>query len=558
MRSGRRERRVDAVIGWLDLLFGKGDSDHALWLTAVRVDILVFVLCSVVLLAWSLSPGGRRWAYWTSTDVATVAALTAIAALLRCLVEHNLSDLGGIGYSRILLGYKGHFATAQLYSLVYARTARDLEHAILLNRVASTLTVPLLYALCRRLAPASPAFATITAAMLALHPLHVLFTPTDALPISTSFLAAASYLLLVNAIEGVDSPHWARTTAALGAAAGLALLTQVRYENLLFLLPPALYLLARRRAHLRPLLPGAIVFALLMVLYAVEALRAGTSFQNPVALTDAVQGLGRELLGNPIFAIVPVLAGTAAALLYRRSAVRALALLPLLAVLPLGALVSAQGHHLARTYVNQVLLLTLVAGYGLALLWESRRRAVRVLVVACLIWTAALPLLFWVNFRERHLDTAEHDFLRAALAALPAGIDRVVVPDDERLYRETHSTIESMTKYRMIADSAGARVDVVGVTPFLEGAGEIDCSRGNCAFFRGVPCQGLQRYWFADSECAQVMATRAGAALIEEDVTAGSFVDCSVYRGAARRRLCEPMRTSRRLGIYRIDRGPLR
>jgi hypothetical protein len=544
---------VNAVVRGLEALFGKGDSDHMLWLAVVRVDILVFLLCSVVLVIWSLSPGGRRWAHWTSTDVATVAALTAVAALLRFLVEHNLSDLGGIGYSRILLGYKGHFATAQLYSLVYARTARDLEHAILLNRIASTLTVPLVYALCRRLVPGSPAFPTITAAILALHPLHVLFTPTDALPISTSFLAAAAYLLLVNAIEGEDSPGWARTAAALGAAASLALLTQVRYENLLFLVPPALYLVARRRrARLRLLLPGGIVFALSLLLYVVEALRAGTSFQNPIEMTDAAQGLARELLGNPIFAIAPVLAGTAAALLYRRSTVRAVALLPLLAVLPLGAVVSARGHHLARTYVNEVLLLTLVAGYGLSLMWESQRWVVRGLAVGCLLWTAALPLLFWTNFRERHLETAEHDFLRAVLAALPPGIDRVVVPDDDLLSRETRSTIESMTKYRMIARSVGARVDVVGFTAFNEHPDEFDCSRDNCAFFRGVPCQGLQRYWFADAECAQIMATRAGAPLAEEEVVAGSFVDCSVYRGEARRQLCEPVRIPRRLGLYRI------
>lgn len=541
-----------AVTRWLDLLFGKGDSDRALWLTVVRIDILVFLLCSAVLIAWRLGSGGRRWTRWTAADLATVAALTGIAALLRMVVEHNLSDLGGIGYSRILLGYKGHFATAQLYSLVYARTERDLEHAILLNRLASILTVPLVYALCRRLVPRSPAFATITAAILALHPLHVLFTPTDALPISTSFMAAASYLLLVDAIDGQDAPRWARTTAAIGAAAGLALCTQVRYENVLFLAPPALYLLARRRTPLRPLLPGGIAFALLMILYTVEALRAGTSFQNPVEMTDAVQGLARELLGNPIFALGPVMVGTAAALLYRRSAVRAVALLPLLAVLPLGAVVSAQGHHLARTYVNQVFLLTLAAGYGLSLMWASQRWAPRMLAIACLLWAAALPILFWANFRERHLETVEHDFFRRALATLPSGIDRVVVPDDERLYRETHSTIELMTKYRMIARSVAAPVDVVGVSTFLEHPDDFDCSRGNCAFFRGAPCQGLQRYWFAAAECTEMTATRAGPPLIEEEAVAGSFVDCNVYRGEMRKRLCEPFRGARRLGLYRI------
>ena len=37
------------------------------------------------------------------------------------------------------------------------------------------------------------------------------------------------------------------TLSALGAAAGLTLLTQVRYENVLFLVPAAIYLFMRRR-----------------------------------------------------------------------------------------------------------------------------------------------------------------------------------------------------------------------------------------------------------------------------------------------------------------------
>ncbi|MDX2170650.1 MAG: hypothetical protein SF182_26495 [Deltaproteobacteria bacterium] len=542
---------MGVLIGGLEVLFGKGDADHALWLALVRLDILAFLLCAGLLLAWGVSRRGRPWAQWTPVDVGLAAGLTALAAALRLAVEPNLSDLGGIGYSRILLGYKGHFGAAQLYSLLYAHAGRDLEHAVLLNRLASTLTVPLVYGLARRLTPATRSFAVIAAALLALHPLHLLFTPTDALPICTSFLAAASYLLLAIAVDGASTPAWLRPTAALGAASGLALLTQVRYENYAFLLPPALYLWAQRGAALRPLWPGAVALALLLGAYTLAALGAGSSFQNPVVWSDVAQTLGGELRDNPIFATWTMLVGTAAALLSRRSAVRRWALLPLLAVLPIAA-VSGRGHHFARAYVNLVLPLTLMAGYGLSLLWEARRWAPRAVVLACLGWSALLPVLFWPTLRERHLETAEHDFLRGALATLPPGIDRIIAPDDVRLERETHSTIEALNKLRMIAAAVGARVEIVGMTQYLEHPETVDCTRGNCALLAGALCAGLPQYWFAADTCAQALDRHRGAPLAEQEVRAGSFVDCSIYRGAARRQHCDPVRLPRRLGLYRL------
>jgi hypothetical protein len=550
---------VQTAIRWLDVLFGKGDSDYPFWLLTVRVNILLFLLCTAVVVAWNLSPARLRRERATRTDIYIALALTAVAGALRFLaVEHNLSELGGIGYSRILLGYKGHFGTAQLYSLVYARSGRDLEHAILLNRIASTLTVPVVYALCRRLAPAVPAFALSATALLALHPLHLLFSATDALPISASLLAAASYLLLAIAVGEADAPAWARVLSAMGGATGLTLLTQVRYENVLFIAPPVIYFFAWRRAlSVRRLAPGAICFALFIAVYTVDALRWGLSYQSPIPLADCLRAAVRELFGNPIFAIAPVLVGTAAAIIDRRSRLRWLAPLPLIAVVPLIALASPLGHHLARTYVNHVLLLSLVAGYGLALLWESPWRGRRAVAVGCLLWAGVLPVLFWPNLRERHLETAEHDFFRASLASLPPGVDRIVVPDDERLSRETHSIIESMNKYRMIADAAGTPgIDLVGMTRFLEHPGDIDCSRGNCLFFRGVPCMDISHYWFAEPACGQLMATRAGPPVREEEVVAGSFLDCSIYRGAARRQLCEPTRKPQRFGFYRITNQP--
>ena len=558
---------MHTVIRWLDVLFGKGDDDYPFWLLTVRVNVLLFVLCAAAVIVWSLSPARLRKLREARAEICAVLALTAVAGLLRFLVEHNLTALGGIGYSRILLGYKGHFGTAQLYSLMYARTRRDLEHAIFLNRIASTLTVPLIYALCRRLAPGVRAFAPIAAALLALQPLHVLFTATDGVEISSSLLAVASYLLLARSVGDEDGPVWTRTVSAAGAATGLALLTQVRYENALFLVPPLIYLFVRRRALSRRWFgAGAIFFVLFLSVYAVEAPSSGLSYQTSVPLADGLRAAAHEMFENPIFGIGPLLFGTAAAVVVRRSSLRWLAPLPLIALVPLIWLAITLEHHdysdysvgfvpLARIYVNQVLLPTLVAGYGLALLWQSPRWGGRLVAAGCLLWAGALPVLFWPNLRERYLEAAEHDFFRASLAALPPGVDRLVVPDDEVLSRESHSTTELMTKYRMIADAAGARgTDVVGMTRFLEHPGEVDCSRGNCLFFRGVPCMGISYYWFATAECAQVMATPVGLPVREEEVVAGSFLDCSIYRGEARRRVCDPARKSQRLGLYRINK----
>jgi hypothetical protein len=545
---------VEWVIGWLNELFGRGTDDYPFWLATVRINILLFVACAVGCTAWHAWPSRARRARVGKVDLGIALAFTALAGLLRFAVQHNLSDLGGIGYSRILFGYQGHFGAAQLFSLVYARTARDLETAIVLNRIAATMTVPLVYALCRRLVPAARAFAMITAALVAFHPLSLLFSATDCLPISTSLLAAASYLLLAQSIEDGDARRWVGAAAMGGAASGLTLLTQVRYENVLFLVPAGVYLWANRR-RVRPdlLVAGGTLFALFIAIYATEALRSDSSYRNPIRVAAGLRLAAREVFPNPILALAPVLVGTTAAMFDRRSRVRLLAPLPLLIAVVLSAVTNTEAHNQARTYLNEVLLVSLVAGYGLALMWESRWRIARVAAAGSVLWTLALPILFWPNLRERYLETVEHDFLRAAFASLPAGIERVIVPDDDRLNRETHSTIELATKYRLIASAAGAGgVDLVGMTRFLEHPGEFDCSRDKCALFRGVPCMELAQYWFALPECTQLMATRTGEPLREEEVVAGSFLDCSIYRGEARARICDPVRTSQRLGLYRL------
>ncbi|MBI3783598.1 MAG: hypothetical protein HY270_09365 [Deltaproteobacteria bacterium] len=545
---------MQVVLGVFEVLFGKGDSDHPLWLLAVRTNILCFVVAVIVAVAAVVGLLYGHRLHLSRRDLAWCAGLTTVAALLRFCVEHNLAELGGIGYSRILLGYNGNFATAQLYSLLYAVSARDIEHAIFINRIAATLTIALVYVLCRRLNPASTAFAVCSAAFIALHPLHLLFSGTEALAISTSLLATASYLLLVLALQGDDLPAPARRWMAAGAASGLILLTQVRYENCLFLIPPVFYLQAHRHSPwLRRQWPAAVLFVGFFLAYAAATTASGVSYQHSDGTEASLRAAVGEAFGNPIFAIAPVVVGTLASIVSRRSRVRWPAPLPLVAAVATIALASKNGHHLARTYANQVLLVSMIAGYGVALLWESPVWVGRLCAVATMAWAVALPEVYWTNLRERHLETVEHDFFQRSLGSLPAGIDHVIVPDDEVLYRQSHSQIEAMRKYQMIAAAVGLRgVELIGMTRFLEQREEVDCSRSNCLFFRGVPCMGISHYWFGAEGCAKVMEMAAGDAVRVEDVVAGSVLDCSIYAGEVRRQICDPVRKLQRFGMYRV------
>lgn len=553
---------MHVLIESLNVMFGRGTDDHPFWLLAVRLDIILFVLCSAVVVGWAIRPTGMRRIVGARGDLWLLLALTVLAGTLRSLVAPNLTALGGIGYSRILLGYRGHFGTAQLYSLVYPWAGRSLETAIVLNRVASTLTVPLLYLLCRRLVPAKRTFAVAAGVLVALHPLHLLFTATDGLPISTALLAVWSYLLLAVCIDDADTPDWVRTMAGAGAATGTVLFTQVRYENVVFVVPPLLYLLVqRRRARFRPLAPGALLFAGFASVFALAALSSGREFQSAVPVSAGLSAAVRELAGNPMFAIGPTLLGTAAAIALWRGPMRWLAPLPAVMVIAVVALAIALERHdyaagfvpLARIYANQLLLPTLVAAYGLAWLWHSPWRDRRILAAGCLLWAAMLPAVFWANLRERYLEMAEHDFLRTSLAVLPPEVDRLVVPDDGILLRDSHSTIELITKYSAIAGTTrSSGIELVGLTSFLERPGAVDCSHDNCVFFYGLPCAGTRYYWFAAPQCAQLMATRGGAALREEDVTGGSFLDCSLSHGTPPAPECAGGGVSRRFGLYRI------
>ena len=156
----------------LEALFGHGDDDFPLWLSILRVHILIWAACTSI-----ATVGLARRIRASRAGAAQVASLTALGVALRfAVVPSNLMDFGGIPYSRLLVGYRGFFATAQAYSLVYRWTARDLEHGILAQPRRGHADRAAVYALCRLLTPADRLPAVIAAGFLAIYPLHALLS----------------------------------------------------------------------------------------------------------------------------------------------------------------------------------------------------------------------------------------------------------------------------------------------------------------------------------------------------------------------------------------------
>jgi hypothetical protein len=539
---------------WLDVLFGKGDDDFPFWLMAVRVNVLLFVLCGAIVVGWNLTPTRIRRALAAKTEIATVLALTAVAAALRFLVASpNLMDFGGIPYSRLLLGYRGHFATAQFYSLFYELTARDIEHAILLDRIAGTLTIPLVHVLCRQLQPGARLFPALAALLFAVYPLHVMFSASDALPAFSLFLTAAAYVLLAGA-EGEQ--RTIRTVRYLGGFAGLALLTQVRYENVLFLVPAALFFLARRGSlRLRELLPALVVGSVFVAFYACEARTAGLSFQNPVDLQSATRMLVERLLSNPLLALPSLLVGTAAVAAYRGAALGMLVLLPWPVAFAL-ALLTNSGHGAARVYCAWLILILPAAAYGFSLLLASPRRVAKAIAAVALLPLVAQPVIARDRLTARHLEMWENDFFRAVLSALPADVKRIVVPDDELLRRRSHSFNEVYIKYAMIhagMPEVAKRTRLVGVTSFLEERQERSCAEDACVFFFGLPCLEQRVYPYTREQCRAVLEAHRSSVVRETTVVAAPFLDCAIYTGRLWDELCAPVTGAQRFVAYRLE-----
>lgn len=549
---------MGVLIGAGNLLFGKGDDDFPIWLLAIRLNVLLLAASWAAILVWQVSKARWKRLSGAAPDVCLVVAVTGVAAAFRgFLVRSNLFDHGGIPYSRMLVGYKGYFATAQFFSLFYAMTSRSIEHAIFLDRVLSTITVPLTYGLCRTLLPQSIVFAAVTALLMALYPLQILFAASDVLSVFSVFLLTASYLLFVWA-TGTGQRNGAATTLLyLGAFLGLSLLTQVRYENALFLLPPAMYTVMQRRAlSWRAAAPGFGVFLLFAAAYACWALTSGLAYQNAVKLEEGLAVARRDVLLNPLLSVPMLLAGTAVCLLRLPWGLKPMPLLVWVVASGLLILTADTGEHAARVYSNWLLFVLAFSGYGFSVVLTEAGWFGRAVGGACVLWLAAQPFLLREAFSTPYLEIVENDYFRSLWRELPDDVRFVVVPDDDVMNRTAHSSLETLTKYALIRAGAGAGANaaqVVGITTLLERPGQIDCSRRGCAFFFGLPCLERDLYPFAGNQCQELLRTHRTSVLDEATRVAAPFVDCSIYAGAMRQQLCDPATRPRRFAVYRIE-----
>lgn len=539
---------------WLDVVFGMGDDDFPYWLMAVRSNILLFLFCLAAVGLWRIGRAGRGQC--RAADFAVVVGLTGLAAALRFLVASaNLADLGGIPYSRLLLGYRGYFATAQFYSIFYEWTARDIEHGILLNRIAGTLTIPIVYGFCALWQDRRSHFPAIAALLFATSPLHVLFSATDSLAIFSVFLTGLSYLLLLGAATtgnpALQFLHY------LGGLSGLVLSTQVRYENALFLVPAVPYLVLRTGYNsLAPLRAATVVPAALLVFYLWQSATAGLSFRSPVDLDVAPWIVGRQLIRNPfaglaLWGIAGLFAAIAAGWRWGWSVVLVWSVALGLTLIP-----GESGHGAARGFTSWLLWIVPISAFGIARALEVRWQVVRGVAGVLLFLLVVQPLLFASVFGRTHLEILEHRYFIESVRGLPTEITAIVVPDDEMLRRQAGSTLELFNKYWMALvgarRSAGA-LKLVRLTDFLERPRATACVPGECAFFFGLPCTPQAVYPFTRNQCMALRESRPLSPLSERTFTGAPFVACSIYAGRLEAKLCIPASTPRTFGMYGIE-----
>ncbi len=541
---------------WLDVLFGMGDDDFPFWLMAVRSNILIFVICSAVVVVWAV----RRNRCWRREsgrrEILIVSAITLLAAVFRFGAATNLLDFGGIPYSRLLVGYKGHFGTAQFYAPFYQLSWRDIEHAIAFNRVVGVLTVPLVYGFCRSFLRGP--FPAVSALLFAVSPLHILFSASDALAVFSVFLTAASYVLIgFDSGTGEEDCEAIERLRYLAGFSGLALLTQVRYENVLFA-APALGLILLRRERLRWRIVAAPLAAtlLLVVGYGYWGTTAGLSFQNPVRLSSALVMVAEHVVANPFVAVPALALGSLVGSWFGGWWVGLLAIGSWLAALGL-PLLSESGHGASRVFASWLVLLIPLASFALTRLLGSERLLPRLAGWAGLAYFALQPLVVSDRLTTQHIEILEHEFYRSQLASLPAAVTHIIVPDDVLLRRRTHSTIELQNKYAMTLAGVrelGGRVKLVNLTAFLEGGHTEVCAQGRCAFFYGLPCLEQRVYPYTREQCMRLLAEREVSVLAQREVIAAPFMDCSIYVGEMRRRICEPATRRQRFVMYQIGR----
>lgn len=527
----------------MEIFFGQGDSDHPIWLLVLRLNVLAFLVLCVVLAARAAV---RKESRPDRSDLVWVSSLTFVAAALRFLAAGNLLDQGGISYSRMLLGYKGYFATAQVYSLIYTITSRSIEQAILLNRIAGTLTVPALYFLCRRLLPSSRTLAVLSALVLAVSPLHILLSASADLTPFSGLLAVVSWAVVVHAVRLPTGARLSKHLYLLVGALGLALLTQTRMENVLFLAPPTLFVFwqGRRRPDLYGLTwPSLAVLCGLVIFYLSSLALAGSPFHAHGGLREGIASVRSGILANPFSEMWLLFAAALGCWRWGRLAgLSALALW--LAALLVPALSTETGFHALRVHANWLPVLSMTVGGGLSWFWNRSIPWQRSLTVGGAAALCAAPALFHENLSTRYAEMAEARAFRELLGRIPPSVSCLVVPDDEASLRSSGTTVEVFNKYRMTPQPPrDTPLTLMGLSVFK--TDDPQFAKNDCVFFAGLPCALGANEIGGDSACNAILQAHHATRIAELEASTVSFDPCSVLVGARRETSCAAPHTTR-------------
>ena len=94
---------------------------------------------------------------------------------------------------------------------------------------------------------------------------------------------------------------------------------------------------------------------------------------------------------------------------------------------------------------------------------------------------------------------------------------------------------------------------LVGLIAYLEHPQQASCTPGACVFFFGQPCLEPEVYRVTSGQCQELLRTHRTSVLDETTVTAAPFLDCSIYTGTLRERLCDPATKPRRFTVHWIE-----
>ena len=426
---------LDAV---LDLVGGL----PSLWMLQWAVAGVLLGLAAIAMpLAWA-----RAWrvlaAAPSPTRAAFASALVAAAVARWALAPKWIATVF-IGYratdEAIRLFPVPHYGigTPALYHLLFAPFGADHRTLIWSNAVIGVLTLPLVAAFAARYLR-SHAAAAVVALLVALTPMFVRNDTSDANNVPLLLWLFGGLVLWEAALDTGDR----LALAAAGALFALAAICRPELPLFLLVLVPATAwaLEPTWRPSRSPVAWAvALAFALLVLpqlintLYSIRRLRAASSLPGwSVGHLGALFDLRRDALANPrIFPLaLTLLAAAGVRWPGPAGARRARTLVALAAVYFALTLGDLDWANLARVQVPIALFACMLASLGaLALVERARRREQAVAMIAFVAGASAVPtaLQLWRPTNEQ----AEEEFLREALAALPAGPLVFVRPGSE-------------------------------------------------------------------------------------------------------------------------------